>query len=327
MVSTIRNSACAFILLRQIVAFEDVEHLDQRDAAGGGRRHRDDVIAAISPAHRLALDRAIVFQIVRRHHAAGRLHRGGELFRDRAFVKRARSVFGDRSITCRRGPAAPARSPVAEHAAVGFQKNLGRGRPARQPRPVSQQRIRGVVGDRNAVARQRDRRRHQIGEREMAGAVFRFRERQPRDCSRHADGKRGVARLLRIGVALRIEERRGVDRRRRGLAIVDHRVVAAGAVDHHESAAADIAGTRIGHRHGEADRDRRIDRVAALLENLDADPRRQRLLRHHHAVRAVTSGVFRAATSSPRAPSGSARSAISDEWQQLSKPNALSSAN
>ena len=34
----------------------------------------------------------------------------------------------------------------------------------------------------------------------------------------------------------------------------------------------------------EADRDRGIDRIAALLQNVDADPRRARLLRHHHAV-------------------------------------------
>ena len=71
---------------------------------------------------------------------------------------------------------------------------------------------------------------------------------------------------------------------RRGLAIVDRGVLATGAVDHHETAAADIAGTRIGHGHGEADRDRRVHRVAALLQNLDADACRARLLRHHHAV-------------------------------------------
>jgi hypothetical protein len=55
-------------------------------------------------------------------------------------------------------------------------------------------------------------------------------------------------------------------------------------VDHHEAAAADIAGARIGHGHREPDRDRGIDRVAAAMQNLDADARRARLLRHHHAV-------------------------------------------
>ena len=57
-----------------------------------------------------------------------------------------------------------------------------------------------------------------------------------------------------------------------------------GEVDHHEAAAADVAGARIGHRHGEADCDRGIDRVAAALQHVGADARGARLLRHHHAV-------------------------------------------
>ena len=55
-------------------------------------------------------------------------------------------------------------------------------------------------------------------------------------------------------------------------------------MDQHESAAADIAGARISHRHRKSDRDRRIHGIAALLQNIDADTRRERLLRHHHAV-------------------------------------------
>ena len=57
-----------------------------------------------------------------------------------------------------------------------------------------------------------------------------------------------------------------------------------GEMDQHEAAAADVAGARIGHRHGEADGDRGIDRVAAALEHFGADQRRAALLRHHHAV-------------------------------------------
>ena len=130
------------------------------------------------------------------------------------------------------------------------------------------QRIRDVVFDRNAVARERDGRRDQVREREFAGAVFLVRQRKPRDGAGHADRRaREVARLLRIGIAVGVEEGLGVDRRRRGLAIIDRRChpAAVGAVDHHEAAAADIAGARIGHRHGEADRDRGIDRIAAAL--------------------------------------------------------------
>ena len=56
-------------------------------------------------------------------------------------------------------------------------------------------------------------------------------------------------------------------------------------MDHHEASAAEIAGARVRHRHGEADSDRSVDRVAAPLQDVDADPRRERLLSHHHPVR------------------------------------------
>ena len=57
-----------------------------------------------------------------------------------------------------------------------------------------------------------------------------------------------------------------------------------GEMNHHEAAAADIAGARIGHRHGKAGRDRGIDRIAALLEHIGADRGCEPFLRHHHAV-------------------------------------------
>jgi len=45
----------------------------------------------------------------------------------------------------------------------------------------------------------------------------------------------------------------------------------------HESAAADIAGARIGHGHREAGRDRGIHRVAALPQDIGADAGRDLL--------------------------------------------------
>ena len=52
----------------------------------------------------------------------------------------------------------------------------------------------------------------------------------------------------------------------------------------HEAAAADIAGVRIRDREREADRHRRVDRVAAAVEDFHADAGGAALLRHHHAV-------------------------------------------
>ena len=154
----------------------------------------------------------------------------------------------------------------------------------REPRQNIGLLVGNIVVERDAVARHGDRGRDQIGEREMAGAVFLLGQRQARHRAGHADGERRRARLLRIGVALVVEEALGVDRRRRGLAIVDGGIPAAGKVNHHEAAAADIAGARIADGERETDRDGGIHRIAALLQDVDADMRRAGLLGHHHAV-------------------------------------------
>jgi hypothetical protein len=58
-------------------------------------------------------------------------------------------------------------------------------------------------------------------------------------------------------------------------------------MQHHEAAAADIAAAGIDHRLGIAHRDRRIDRVAAGLQDGDADLGREALRRDDHAVLAL----------------------------------------
>jgi hypothetical protein len=55
-------------------------------------------------------------------------------------------------------------------------------------------------------------------------------------------------------------------------------------MDHHETAAADVTGARIGHGHREPGRDRGVHRIAATPQYVSADLRRDPFLRHHHAV-------------------------------------------
>ncbi len=241
-------------------------------------------MAAIAAAHRRALDRPIGLEIGARHHPAACAHGRDDPVGDRPAIECVRAVAGDGGeglgkVALHQGRAG------TERAAVGAEENLGAGGPARQPRSRARQRVRDIVLDRNAVARQRDRRRDQLAEREDARAVFRMREREAGDRAGHADGERGVARLARVRFAPLVEEDVARDRGRRGLAIVDRGVeVAVREVDHHVAAAADIAGARIGHRQRKAGRHRGIDRVAAALQDVDADACRARFLRHHHTV-------------------------------------------
>ena len=75
-----------------------------------------------------------------------------------------------------------------------------------------------------------------------------------------------------IGAPDGVEIHRLGRRRRRGLAEVDEYVaIRRREMGDEESAAAEVAAAGIGHRLGEADRDRRVDRVAALAQNVGAD--------------------------------------------------------
>ena len=57
---------------------------------------------------------------------------------------------------------------------------------------------------------------------------------------------------------------------RRRLAVVDRRLAAIRQADHHEAAAADVARARVRHRQREADGDRGVHGVAALLQDVHA---------------------------------------------------------
>ena len=170
-------------------------------------------------------------------------------------------------------------------AAVGLQIDArGRGMLGKNRRG-GRQRVGDVVIDGQALPGERDRGRDEVGETKFSRAVIAPGELEPRDRPGHADGEARPARFERVGLAVGVEKdvlgRRGGGR----LAIVDRDGLAeVGAMDQHEAAAAEIAGARQRHRKGEADRDRRVDRVASAPEHVEPDPRGGRLLAHDHAM-------------------------------------------
>ena len=177
--------------LAEIVALQNVEHLDQADAAGGGRRHGDDVVAAVCAAYHPALDGLVGGEIPRGHDAAGLLHSFGDLPRDAAAVESPWPACGDGAqcfgeITLD--------EPVAfiERFAV-LEEDRGRGRPARQPLCSPRHRVGDTAFDGEAFTRQRNSRFDQLGKRELAGAVFPLRQRQARHGAGHADRQSGIA--------------------------------------------------------------------------------------------------------------------------------------
>ncbi len=104
-------------------ALQHVEHLDQQHAAGGRRRHRDDVVAAVAcRAAPGARPRGSSCRSSRGHQPAGGAHRGGDLARRPAPRRtragrrgRWRASVAARSVCTRR-------SPARERRAVGRRK-------------------------------------------------------------------------------------------------------------------------------------------------------------------------------------------------------------
>ena len=91
-----------------------------------------------------------------------------------------------------------------------------------------------------------------------------------------------LAPLHHVAVLVEIHVRgRG---QRRLLAEVEESLAAIGQLYRHEAAAAEIARRRVDHSQRIAHRDGRIHRIAAGLQHIHADMRRQVLRRDHHAV-------------------------------------------
>ena len=170
-----------------------------------------------------------------------------------------------------------------------MQKNLGRRGPSLQPGLRMRKRIGEIVLDVDAGASQR-----------TAGATSSAIENLPEPYFRRASDRpatvpgtpaaRPVSRdfsATASPVSLRKTSRAGIVRR--GFTVVDgDGLLLLGEMDEHETAAAEISRAWQRNRKGKPDCDRRIDRIAAAPENIDADFRRGSFLRRHHAVLANT---------------------------------------
>ena len=135
-------------------------------------------------------------------------------------------------------------------------------------------------------------------------------QRQAGDGSRHANREPGTARFFRIRISVLIEK--DVLRGRFGgrFPIVDrNRAILTRQVYDHEAAAAQVPGAGQCHGECEANRDRRINRIAAAFENIDANLGGAGFLADHHPVRCHSGLSLRGS------------SAGIDFWGPLSKPS------
>jgi hypothetical protein len=221
---------------------------------------------------------------VARHVTARKPHGSGDLVGDRSLIKGERPLADDR-IERRRKIGLHETVARLRHRSVRLQKNfLGR-TVARELQLRAGNRRRQSLVHLEPFARKRDRGRDQLSERKFARAIAAMRIGEPRNRAGHTHRKSAETRALRIGLAFFVQKHIRGCGSGRGLAIVDRDgAVAFGKLDHHEAAAAQIAGFRQCHREGKTDGDGGVHRIAALTKNLHADPRSTRLLADDHAV-------------------------------------------
>ena len=153
---------------------------------------------------------------------------------------------------------------------------------ARKLRPFERHHPSVALPEHEPLACQPDRRSHQPLTRQRAVAHPRGFEAEHR--ARHADGEPAIGRALRHRRPVPILEHRRGRGERRFFAEVEEGRAAVGEMERHEPTSADIAGLRINDRQRIADRYRRIDRIAALPQDLDADVSGDRVCADHHAA-------------------------------------------
>ncbi len=141
-----------------------------------------------------------------------------------------------------------------------------------------------LIGKNEAVLGELDGGGHHCLETEFAVVLFGIGEA----CDRagHSDGFVTEGACVGDDVALRVEVHVARSGARCFLAIVDEEIAfgALRKMHEHEAAAADISGDRVHDGEREAGGDRRIDRIAALLQDGDAGVRGVVMHADHHGV-------------------------------------------
>jgi hypothetical protein len=267
----------------KVEPFQDVQDLDEVDAARTRRGHRDDRVAAIGAPHGLPHHGTIGGQILGRHHPAGRTHGLRDALRDDARVEGVRAGFRDRRQ--RVGQIGLDQPIAALQGTIAGKEDLSRGGPAPEQAGGARQGIGEARFHGNAVARQCLGRGDEFGEGEAARTVEAVRLGQPPHGAGHPHRLAAAGGGRAVGLAVRVEEHIGAGGGRRGLAVIEgDDLLALRAVDHHEAAAAEVARAGQGHGEREPHRYGGVDRIAAGLQDRDADLRGARLLRRDHAV-------------------------------------------
>ena len=256
-------------VLRQVERAEDLQDLDERDAADG-RRRGDDVESAVPAPHRLALDRPVGGKVGFRDPATLRGHLRHDRCGECAAVEHVRAALGD-------GAKARPEVGVLQRVA-GFEWQAPRAQQAGERRigpdgvEVVEDDARERRADDKPLIGQANGRREYAGERHGAVLLQRCGQsgHRPRNGDRRMPGARHAVREIKRGGRRRpVVDGDGLPR--------------TGEEGHHHALAADPARVRLDDANREGSGDGGVNRVAAGLEHLQAGLGSQRVRRRHHA--------------------------------------------
>ena len=264
-----------------VVRLQHVEQLHQQHAAGRWRRHGNDLEAPVGAAHGVAPLGPVSLQVLVANEAVAALHLGDEQIRRSAGVEAVAALVAH-ALQRRRQVRLPEHVAGGVGAAVGLGELGLAGGVAFEPLPVPGELARQVLGERETVLRQPDRRRERLLPRQRA--VPRQHREQAVHRARHADRQVRGRGAPGHHVAVRVQVHVAAGPSGRDFAVIVHGDAPVGQAQHHEAAAAEVAGGGMRHRQGEAHGNRRVHGVAAAFQDVQADLGGQRRARRHHAA-------------------------------------------
>jgi hypothetical protein len=283
----------------------DVERLQHRRPARRRRAHAVDLMAEVRQLDGLAHLHAVAPQVALREQPgppgvvgarAGRgvLHGGDDRVGDRPAVEALGDTEPAHALVRAREVRVADRGPDVLRRAVGVEVELGGRRDVVEPRGVRRRLVEERLVDGEPLARRADA----VGERvaQLVGAVaaqqVRPRVRRARDA--HAQPAVAVDRELRVRRRPAVDEE--ARRRHPGgrlLTRVDRGDPPALALaDDHEAAAADAAAVRLHHPQHRCRGDRGVERVPALLEDVDRRLRGERVDARRGPAATVSCGAL-----------------------------------
>src|SRR5208337_1061945 len=264
-------------LLGEIVAFQDIETLDEGDAARGRRRSADNVVPTVGATNWLALLYFIVCKVFRGDQASALLNRVGYLACHRPVVE-VIGIAGDALQGLRQ-------LRLLEYftrlivVAVALE-NAVRLRKLRQIGIVKGRGL--VVVENETLSRQPDRRLHYLLQRETSPMSLGVAE----SGHRAGNGDRFVAYRAHVqdDIAPAVEIHAGSSLRGCLLAIVEKVHLPIRPAEEQEAAPTDIARFGIDHLQREGDGHGRVHRISSLLHDRYSGFGSLRMHRGYHGL-------------------------------------------